>query len=186
MNTRTTIIVVALLASAYPCHATEQIPDLLVYNSTVYELPARQSVFPLEDYYITATNVARPAFSEHAANSISTALWRGYIGIWEIRDGSLFLIGIQAWLRSTNGVHRVSIKELFDERCVDGRVPAIWYSGAFTVQESFGIPQHDTLSVAIHSGKVISVEAPTEDESSQQDGAPPSLAPKTDSTGVGP
>ena len=168
MNIQTIIVCVALFASALPSHATDQFPDLLVYNSTVYELPARQSVFPLEDYYHTVTNVVRPSFSANAGAFNSTALWRGYIGIWEIRDASFFLTGIHAWVRSPNDAHRVSLTELFGDRCLDGRVLATWYSGDFSVQESFGVPDHRKLHITIQNGRVVKASTSTEKTTSQQ------------------
>ncbi len=63
----------------------------------------------------------------------STALWRGYIGHWEIKSDRLYLNWLETFpsdaeWKSTNGIHRV-----FPD--VSGPVFAHWYSGVMRCPE---------------------------------------------------
>jgi hypothetical protein len=62
---------------------TAQIPDLLIYNNDTVSLYAN----PLESYY-TEDN-PRPEYI--VSGCWSTACWRGYQAIWEVKNDSLFL-----------------------------------------------------------------------------------------------
>lgn len=61
---------------------------------------------------------------ENDFKSPSTALWRGYVGSWEILDGRLYLIGLEGSLK--NGT--VATVATFFPSNPD-RVFAHWYSG---------------------------------------------------------
>lgn len=66
---------------------TAQTPEILRYKGETVSLCAK----PLE-YYFELTGVERPFSFE-----ISSALWRGYIGTWEIIDDRLYLVGLEGW-----------------------------------------------------------------------------------------
>jgi hypothetical protein len=72
---------------------------------------------PLEDFF--AAGEARPDFMFQ-----STALWRGYVGSWEIIDDHLYLTGLSGKLKSGQDVSIASMFEGFS-----GSVFAYWYSG---------------------------------------------------------
>jgi len=72
---------------------------------------------PLGDYF--ALGGRRPAFQTQ-----STALWRRYIGSWEIWEDRLYLIGLDAILENGSGASVESIFPGFPDR-----VFAHWYSG---------------------------------------------------------
>jgi hypothetical protein len=92
---------------------TAQIPETLYYHGQ------RRSMCeePLSDYF--ALRGRRPAFS-----SSSTALWRRYVGVWEIREDRLYLVGIDAKLE---GGVKASLEAIFPG--FPERVFAHWYSG---------------------------------------------------------
>ena len=60
----------------------------------------------------------------------STALWRGYVGKWEIAGDRLYLIGLQATLDDGT---RASLATLFPD--FPARVFAHWYSGALRIPQ---------------------------------------------------
>lgn len=61
---------------------------------------------------------------ENTFISPSTALWRGYVGSWEILDGRLYLIGLNGTLE--NGT-KATVATFFPNN--PDRVFAHWYSG---------------------------------------------------------
>jgi hypothetical protein len=63
-------------------------------------------------------------------SSESTALWRGYIGCWEIIDGRLYMIGISGTLLNGAPARLESIFPGYPER-----VFAHWYTGRLRVPE---------------------------------------------------
>lgn len=96
---------------------TAQIPEQLIYQGE------RMSMFttPLSDYLsVTGRD---PGFS-----APMTALWRGYVGVWEILDDRLYLVQLKGTLESGA---KASMKTVFPE-CTD-RVFADWYSGTIRV-----------------------------------------------------
>jgi hypothetical protein len=91
---------------------TAQIPEKLSLNGEILEL---------------CTEPLRKYFAQHGSPDFlvnCTALWRGYIGDWEIRDDCLYLVGIEAEYR--NG-QPSSLADVFPDE--SGPVLARWYSG---------------------------------------------------------
>jgi hypothetical protein len=71
--------------------ATAQYPDKIIYNKTEYKLHSN----PLESYFDKNPD-KRPK-----GGLMSTALWRGYVATFEIRDNQLFLKDIEIQYRDT-------------------------------------------------------------------------------------
>ncbi len=88
---------------------------------------------PLSDYF-EMTGI-RPQFKENC-----TALWRGYIGTWEIVDNRMYLIDINGTLEDDTDV---SLATIFPE--FPSRVFAHWYSGTIR------IPRGDRIEY-VHMG----------------------------------
>ena len=78
---------------------------------------------PLSDYFEMAGE--SPDFAE-----MNTACWRGYVGEWEVLDGRLYLIGLDAYLASGEETNIETIFPGFPER-----VFAHWYSGRIRIPE---------------------------------------------------
>ncbi len=114
---------------------TAQIPEQIQINGET------QSLFsnPLGDFF--AERGIKPPFE-----ASSTALWRGYVGHWEITDGQLYLTSINACLRDGT---ELSLQAVFPE--ATGRVFANWYSGTLR------IPQGDRLKY-VHGGYASTYE----------------------------
>ncbi len=60
----------------------------------------------------------------------STALWRGYVGTWEVRHGRLYLIGLRAQLKDGT---TVTLETLFPG--YPDRVFAHWFTGKLHVPQ---------------------------------------------------
>ena len=61
--------------------------------------------------------------------SRSTACWRGYFGIWELRDKKLFIIKLQAYLE---GYKEVDLNYLFPGK---NEIFADWFSGEIRIPQ---------------------------------------------------
>jgi hypothetical protein len=96
---------------------TAQFAERLMYEGQ--EVPMLTT--PLSDYL--ALGGKNPGF---VANC--TALWRGYVGSWEVVGSRLYLIGIKGTLESGGDATLASI---FPN--VTDRVFAHWYSGAVRI-----------------------------------------------------
>lgn len=70
--------------------STAQIPDFLIYKGDTLAIYAN----PLESYF---DKILRPdsIFDKYGYNS--TACWRGYIGYWELKNDSLFLLELNGY-----------------------------------------------------------------------------------------
>ena len=78
---------------------------------------------PLSDYF--AMGGTNPRFESNC-----TALWRGYIGSWEILDDRLYLVGLQGSLEDGT---EASLGTIFPD--FPDRVFAHWYSGTIRIPQ---------------------------------------------------
>jgi hypothetical protein len=117
---------VLLLAS--PAWPTAQIPERIVYEQTEGFLFTE----PLESYF-TRDN-PRPEFT-----APHTACWRGYIGSWEIREDTLYLTDLKAWMRDKEGkAAPVGFEEVFPGKIKP--LKAEWFTGTLRIPQ--GKPIH--------------------------------------------
>ena len=98
---------------------TAQIPEVLQFEGRSHAMCTE----PLEDYF-ALTGIKSP----FEANC--SALWRGYIGTWEIREQRLYLVGLKG--RTYEGAE-LTLGSLFPGH--GGRVYAHWYSGTVRLPE---------------------------------------------------
>ena len=78
---------------------------------------------PLSDYF--AMGGVNPHFWSH-----STALWRGYVGSWEIVDDRLYLVGLSGNIKGKADATLATIFPDFPDR-----VFAHWYSGTIRIPQ---------------------------------------------------
>lgn len=98
---------------------TAQIPETLHWEGRQVPMCTE----PLDDYFTLVGTKPRFAVT-------CTALWRGYVGEWEIRDGRLYLVGISATLAEGQEATLESIFPGFPDR-----VFAHWYSGILRIPQ---------------------------------------------------
>lgn len=114
---------------------TAQFAENLRYNGEEVAIATN----PLCDYFTMGG--FRPDFSLS-----NTALWRGYIGSWEIINDRLYLIGLSATLGNGS---EASLATVFPE--FPDRVFAHWFSGIIR------IPQGELLEY-VHMGYASTYE----------------------------
>jgi hypothetical protein len=78
---------------------------------------------PLSDYF--AMGGFRPRFASN-----STALWRGYVGRWDIVDGRLYLVELQGTLGDGSEAFLATVFPDFPNR-----VFAHWYTGTIRIPQ---------------------------------------------------
>ena len=98
---------------------TAQIPERLRYQGNDHAMCTN----PLSDYFVMGGE--SPNFEVSC-----TALWRGYVGSWEIVADRLYLIGLNGRLE---GGGRVSLETIFPG--FYDRVFAHWYSGTIRLPQ---------------------------------------------------
>lgn len=98
---------------------TAQISERLTYEGRQLSMCSE----PLNDYF--ALSGIRPGFESNC-----TALWRGYIGEWEILDGRLYLTGLSGTLEDGTEATLETFFPGFRER-----VFAHWFSGRIRVPQ---------------------------------------------------
>jgi hypothetical protein len=110
-----------LLLLATPAWPTAQIPERIVYEGTEGFLFTN----PLESYF--SKENPRPEFA-----SPHTACWRGYVGAWEIREDTLYLSDIKAWMRDEDGkAAPVGFEKVFPGKTKP--LKAEWFTGTLRI-----------------------------------------------------
>ena len=98
---------------------TAQIAEKLLYQGERVAMCTN----PLSDYF--AMGGFNPRFE-----SMSTALWRGYVGGWEIVDDRLYLVSLDGTLEDGNDATLETVFPGFPDR-----VFAHWYSGTVRIPQ---------------------------------------------------
>lgn len=102
--------------------ATGQESELIIFNGDTLQMLCE----PLEQYL----RDHEPKKRLHIRLDVgcSTALWRGYVGLWEYKDSKLFLVDIYEC-----GDNRKSIrKTIFKDS--NGPIFAYWFTGPLYIQ----------------------------------------------------
>lgn len=127
---------------------TAQSPERIVYMGKRLSMCTE----PLEDYF--SKGGIRPNLRRS-----STALWRRYIGSWEIVDDRLYLTGLDGWLEDGTRVTAGMIFPGFPDK-----VFAQWYSGQLRIPEGelrkyvhmgYGSTYERDLLLEVRDGVVI-------------------------------
>jgi hypothetical protein len=110
---RLILLLIFLTSMIEKVSGTAQIPDFLIYKGDTLSIYAN----PLESYF---DSISRPdsIFEKYGYNS--TACWRGYIGYWELRNDSLFLVELHG--DST----KIDLSLIFNNRNTDKKIFADW------------------------------------------------------------
>ncbi|XLZ69041.1 hypothetical protein ABT364_21185 [Massilia sp. SR12] len=112
----------------------------------------------------------------------NTALWRGYVGSWEVLDGRLYLVGISATMECGS---KATLEHFFPG--YPKRVFAHWFSSDLRiptgelrkyVHMGWGSEYEDEMIVSLHRGVVSSVR--------MRSGLPVSIDSGVGATVVGP
>ena len=98
---------------------TAQIPERLLYQGQTWSMCAN----PLDDYF--AFGGVSPGFRWDC-----TALWRGYVGLWEIQNDRLYLLELNGTLQDGSAASLATVFPDYPER-----VFAHWYSGALRIPQ---------------------------------------------------
>lgn len=98
---------------------TAQISERLIYEGEQVALLSN----PLNEFF--ALGGIDPGFE-----STSTALWRGYVGTWEILNDRLYLVGLRGTLKSGDEATLESVFPGFKDR-----VFAHWFSGRLRIPQ---------------------------------------------------
>ena len=119
------LLVAVLWTCAIIAAATEQTPDLLIYNGKKYSLSTGWGhPSPLQTYF-SQNQISYP-FSVW-----STANYRGHVATWEIKENKFFLKEIQARDETTPPA-KYNIKSRSDSLNSGGMVYADWFTGVLS------------------------------------------------------
>lgn len=130
---------------------TAQISEKLIFEGKRVALLSN----PLDDYF--SLGGRNPGFQ-----SGSTALWRGYVGTWEILKDRLYLIDLHGLLESGDDATMESVFPGFSER-----VFAHWFSGNLRIPQGkqikyvhmgYGSTYERDVLLTIQNGVVLKQE----------------------------
>jgi len=128
---------------------TAQIGERLHYDGREMSMCSQ----PLNQYF--SLGGTSPEFDTRRC----TALWRGYVGTWEILDGRLYLIELSGTLDDGTEANLASVFPDFPQR-----VFAHWYSGQLRVPQGklleyihmgYGSTYEEDLLIDIRKGVVV-------------------------------
>lgn len=124
------LILILCLIFTYSFHlfATVQIPDRIIYKGKEYNLVDEYPRFLLEDYFLNYLD-EKPDILLYPP---STALWRGYIAVFELHEGELYIK--QILIKDRNSVvdneWKNVLAEIFPGKV---KVKMDWYTGVLVI-----------------------------------------------------
>jgi hypothetical protein len=130
---------------------TAQIAERLLYQGQTWSMCTN----PLNDYF--AFGGVSPRFQRSC-----TALWRGYVGLWEIQNDRLYLLELNGTLQDGSAA---SLATLFPD--FPARVFAHWYSGTLRIPQGrrlqyvhmgYGSTYERDLLLEIERGVVVATQ----------------------------
>jgi hypothetical protein len=130
---------------------TAQIAERLIFEGQEHELFTE----PLENYF--EQGGINPGFE-----SLSSDLWRGYVGTWEIQADRLYLVDLNGSLQSGE---LATLESVFPG--IPDRVFADWFTGTLRIPQGrkleyvhmgFGSKYERDLLIIIRKGIVIGQE----------------------------
>jgi hypothetical protein len=154
MKTMITAVFFTLIAAS-TVYATAQVPDRISYDGKEYALHTN----PLEPYFFKQPD-KRPK------GSVTSALWRGYVATFEVKDNSLLLkdIDILVYEEIKDGKGEYKLRSVKDSLVPKGQVLQIdWFTGILVlpygklvnyVHMGYGSTYSDYILLEIKSGKL--------------------------------
>lgn len=157
------LFTLSLILTILTLKATEERPDLLIYNSdTIYI-----DKFPLDLLAEMDSIIAKKLMDP---NCISSDCWRQYIATWKIENDSLFLIG----LNDCCNFNTIPLKTVFSKNYIkDKKVFAYWYTDNITAGfgKNLGFLEDDwrykfekQIGLIIDKGKIMKLSISTENK----------------------
>lgn len=153
MKTILTVLLIGLFG--LNLFATAQIPDKLIYNGKEYNLNCN----PLESYFENNPD------KKPKGGISSTALWRGYVATFEIKDSLLYVkdIQIEYW-DTTKKNHDTKWKSVLNEVFPDQKEILVdWMTGLLVlpcgkvvnyVHMGYGSTYENYILLEIYSGRL--------------------------------
>jgi len=153
-------LLLTLLFTAFFCvsaFATAQYPDKIFFKGQEYDMHTN----PLESYF------AQHPEKRPKGGAQSTALWRGYVATFEIKDSLLFVkdITIQIWDTTANGNQTIKWKSVLNEVFPDQKeVKVDWLTGLLVlpygklinyVHMGYGSTYENYLLLEINNGTFV-------------------------------
>jgi len=158
---KTMMLKILLFLFGLEVFATAQLPDKIIYKGIEYDLFSN----PLETYFEKNPN-RKPNLNIGGVIIESSALWRGYVATFEIKDSIIFVKDIQIqYSDSTDGNGRVIkwksvLNEVFPEQ---QEIKADWVSGLLVlpfgklinyVHMGYGSTYEDYILLEIDAGNL--------------------------------
>lgn len=109
-----------------PAFATAQLPDNIVIDGVREKLFAN----PLEPA-LKADKELAARFYPLLPKGMCTAVWRGYVATWQVRDDRLYLEQIE--VDACSNAHALALERIFPGST--GAVPATWVTGRLTIPQ---------------------------------------------------
>lgn len=120
-------LTIMMITVSLKANATAQFGEVLFVDTTRYSMRA----CPLDQFkQLDQLKNKYPRMR----TDLCSALWRGYIGYWQLQDNKLYLDSIQIGYDSDTAKVIARNEPLFDAyKTTDGRILAGWYSGEVSV-----------------------------------------------------
>jgi len=162
-----TILCLTFLLSATSLFATDEMPDIVIYEGFTYYISgSRPKYFPL---YPVLNNKKYTDKMEKDANGYiywgncySTACARRYQAVWEIKDSTIYLKKVRDCCTEKP---IFDLKKIFGDELTPNGVPATWIDGDFHIvsrlRSIFTISEEkediETFRFQVEKGRILSV-----------------------------
>jgi len=137
------IIVTVLAFISIQCFATGQQGELIIFEGDTLQMLSE----PLESYL--RKHEPREKLHFNLDGGCSTALWRGYVGLWEYKNNKLYLVDIYACGKKENSIKAAIFKEFAEP------IIASWYTGSLFIQKGKLIKYHHSGYDRIYEKELV-------------------------------
>jgi len=131
-------LIVALIAIwAYCASATEQMPDVILYEGQICELETSwEYPSPIEVYY-------RQSGKEYPSEAWHTANYRGHVATWALTNETLHLVEIKGETAT------LELAKIFPDAKDKDKIKASWFSGIAWVKTGRHKKEHEEGTYSI-------------------------------------
>ena len=145
MQTSIAAIIILIASISSEVHATGQEGERIIFEGDTLQMMCE----PLESYL--SQHEPRKKLHIRLDVGCSTALWRGYVGLWEYKNNKLFLVDIY----DCGNMSKSILNSIFKDQDNETPILASWFTGQLFIQKGKLIKYQHTGYERIYEEEIV-------------------------------